>query len=491
MAVVCAAAIDAQRLADELPFFEPSLAVRLLADWETLPYDHFSPHQDLISERLDTLYALQQGQCDVVVVAATTALHRLAPPSFLASHTFYFDKGQRLDEAALRAQLGLAGYEPVSQVVKPGEYAVRGGLIDLFPMGAQLPYRLDLFGEQIDAIRTFDPDTQRSLYPIERVRLLPGREFPTDEATRTAFRGRWRERFEGDPSRAPLYRDIANGIAGPGIEYWLPLFFDATATLFDYLPGESMIVTLGDVDDAARRFTLDTAQRYKFLAHDVERPLLRPDELFVTGEQFFAACAAFARCSLARATAPNERPDDERTPQPRATPARRTVLANPLPGLAVNRRAERPLALLEAYLNDTPHRTLIVAESAGRRETLLQLFAEYDLLDGAGAAMPQLESWSEFASGAERSRSVSRRCTTASNWRATRSPSSPRRSCSPELRGVAPAVDANPRPTSTRSSATCPSSGSATRSCTRSTASGATRACALSTTATARPSFST
>ncbi|HEY5634795.1 MAG TPA: transcription-repair coupling factor [Burkholderiaceae bacterium] len=421
LAIVCAAAVDAQRLVDEIPFFEPSLSVRLLADWETLPYDNFSPHQDLVSERLDALYALQQGQCDVVVVAATTALHRLPPPSFLASHTFYFNKGQRLDEAALRAQLALAGYEPVSQVVKPGEYAVRGGLIDLFPMGAQMPYRLDLFGDLVESIRTFDADTQRSLYPIDRVRLLPGREFPVDEASRTAFRGRWRERFEGDPSRAPLYRDIANGIAGAGIEYWLPLFFDATATLFDYLPRDSMLLTHGDVDDAARRFTLDTIQRHKFLAHDAERPLLRPDELFLTGEQFFAACAAFSRCSLAREPALDPAgaeagrradagaaggaaggADAGAGEAARALPPRRAALASALPALAVNRRAERPLARLEAYLRATAHRTLIVAESAGRRETLLQLFTEYDLLDGAGRSMPQVDDWDGFASGESR-----------------------------------------------------------------------------------------
>ena len=219
LAVIAAGALDAQRLADEVGFFAPELAVRLLPDWETLPYDNFSPHQDLISERLDTLFTLQQGRCDVLIVAATTALHRLAPPRFLASHTFFFDKGQRLDEQGLRAQLALAGYEHVTQVVKPGEFSVRGGLIDLFPMGAQLPYRLDLFADEIESIRTFDPDSQRSLYPIERVRLLPGREFPMDEPARAAFRGRWRERFEGDPSRTTIYRDVGNGIASAGIEY--------------------------------------------------------------------------------------------------------------------------------------------------------------------------------------------------------------------------------------------------------------------------------
>ncbi|HWS75168.1 MAG TPA: transcription-repair coupling factor, partial [Quisquiliibacterium sp.] len=299
LAVITASAPDAQRLAAEIAFFAPGLTVRLFPDWETLPYDNFSPHQDLISERLDTLFLLQQARCDVVVATATTALHRLAPPSFLASHTFFFDKGQRLDEAALRAQLGLAGYEHVTQVVRPGEYSVRGGLIDLYPMGAALPYRLDLFGDEVESIRTFDPDTQRSLFPIDRVRLLPGREFPLDEPARAAFRGRWRERFEGDPSKASIYRDVGNGIASAGIEYWLPLFFDATATLFDYLPDGSLVLSHGDVDGAARRFGEEALQRHRFLAHDRERPLLRPEELFLDAERFFVEAARFGRWSMA------------------------------------------------------------------------------------------------------------------------------------------------------------------------------------------------
>jgi transcription-repair coupling factor (superfamily II helicase) len=219
LAVFTAEPADAQRLLDELPFFAPALRVALFPDWETLPYDNFSPHQDLISERLATLWRIQQGEVDVVLVPATTALTRLAPPSFLAGTTFQFKQKAKLDEAKLKAQLTLAGYEHVSQVVRPGEYAVRGGLIDLFPMGSLVPYRVDLFGDEVDSIRTFDPDSQRSLYPVPEVRLLPGREFPMDEASRNAFRARWRERIEGDPTKARVYKDIATGLATGGIEY--------------------------------------------------------------------------------------------------------------------------------------------------------------------------------------------------------------------------------------------------------------------------------
>ena len=239
LCIVAAEPADVQRLADELPFFAPALRVAQFPDWETLPYDSFSPHQDLISERLATLWRMRSGDLDVVLVSATTALTRLAPPTFMAGYTFQLRAKMRLNEAALKAQLTLASYSHVSQVVSPGEYAVRGGLIDLFPMGSPVPYRVDLFGDEVDSIRTFDPDTQRSLYPVPEVRLLPGREFPMDEAARNAFRSRWRERIEGDPSRSRIYKDIGAGLATAGIEYYLPLFFEHTATLFDYLGGGS------------------------------------------------------------------------------------------------------------------------------------------------------------------------------------------------------------------------------------------------------------
>ncbi len=236
VAIVSADALSAQRLAEEIPWFAPELRVALLPDWETLPYDHFSPHQDLVSERLATLYRVSRGECDVLVVAATTALYRLAPPSYLAAFTFFLKQGETLDVDALRAQLALAGYTHVTQVVSPGEFSVRGGLIDLFPMGSALPYRIDLFDDEIESIKTFDVDTQRTLYPVPNVRLLPAREFPLDDAGRTRFRSRFREVFEGDPSKSPLYKDICNGVVPGGIEYYLPLFFEATATLADYLP---------------------------------------------------------------------------------------------------------------------------------------------------------------------------------------------------------------------------------------------------------------
>jgi transcription-repair coupling factor (superfamily II helicase) len=280
LVVFCADAHDAQRLIDELPYFESALTVRAFPDWETLPYDILSPHQDLVSERLEALYRLLNRDAastlDVLVVPATTALYRVCPPAYIAGHTFFFRQGQQLDGEKLRTQLVMAGYQHVSQVVAPGEFSVRGGLIDLYPMGSTLPYRLDLLDDAIDVIRAFDPDTQRSLYPVPEVRLLPGREFPLDEAARTAFRGRFREVFEGDPSKATVYKDVGQGIAGPGIEYYLPLFFEQTATLFDYLPAGSELVMHGPIEATCQRFWTETSERYRFLAKDRERPCLPP-----------------------------------------------------------------------------------------------------------------------------------------------------------------------------------------------------------------------
>jgi transcription-repair coupling factor (superfamily II helicase) len=419
--VVCAEPADTQRLADELPFFAPHLRIAIFPDWETLPYDQFSPHQDLVSERLATLWRLyrkSQGLgsantgtavagpkgkaapdptrsvdasqkddegVDVVLLPASTALARLAPPSFLAATTFHFKQKSRLDEAALRAQLTLAGYSHVSSVVSPGEYAVRGGLIDLFPMGSQVPFRVDLFDNEVDSIRTFDPDTQRSLYPVPEVRLLPGREFALDEAARKAFRERWREKIEGDPTRSRLYKDMGNGIAGGGIEYYLPLFFDETATIFDYLPASAQLVLHGPVDDAVQRFWTDTRERYRFLRADPDRPILPPEEIFLKAEQFFDATRAFGALSLRPPGGEGEQPAGADVPW-----------ARPLPDVAVERGATEPLAKLQRHLDATPHRILLVADSEGRRETLL------DMLRDHGIEPPSVGTLAEFEAGDEK-----------------------------------------------------------------------------------------
>ena len=387
-AIICADAFDAARLAEEMPFFAPDLRVARLPDWETLPYDRFSPHQDLISERLATLWAIRQGQADVVLIPATTALYRLAPPAFLAGYTFHFKQGQKQDEAALKSQLTLAGYNHVTQVVSPGEYAVRGGLIDLYPMGSPMPYRIDLFGDEIDSIRGFDPDTQRSLYPVPEVRLLPGREFPTDEAARTRFRQRWRECMEGDPTKSRLYRDMAAGVATAGIEYYLPLFFDQTATVFDYLTGgpnspPATLVLHGDLEAAFARFAQDTRERHRLAQGDPEWPVLPPDTLFLSAEDFYLAAKAHAQLAI-------------RTSPPSSGEDRGGGYAQfaPLPDLSAQRGTEDPLSKLQAHVAAAPRRTLVLAESDGRRESLL------DFLRASGLHPPAFDSLAAFQAGA-------------------------------------------------------------------------------------------
>ncbi len=359
---------QAERVRVELAFFAPELRIFLLPDWETLPYDSFSPHQDLISERLATLYQITQQAFDVAVVPVTTALYRLPPTSFIAGHTFFLKQGARLPAETLRGQLVLAGYTHVTQVVSPGEFCVRGGVIDLFPMGSAVPYRIELFDEDIDSIRTFDVDTQRSIYKVNDVRLLPAREFPADDAARTAFRVRFREKFEGDPSKSRLYKDVSQGFWPAGIEYYLPLFFDQTATLYDYLPEGAHVYLHGSVTEAVRQFWIDTQSRYNLLRGDSDRPLLPPGDLFLREDEFFGGLKPFERIDHARIES-----------------GTRT-----LPPLGVDRRAANPLSLLAGFCESFNGRVLLIAESLGRRETMLGLLHDYQI-------QPVVcESWAAF-----------------------------------------------------------------------------------------------
>jgi len=393
-AIVSADASDAQRLIDEIGFFAPELRCVLFPDWETLPYDTFSPHQDLISERLATLWRIRahdkKNGADVVIVPATTALYRLAPPSFLAGYTFHFKVKQQLDEAKLKAQLTLAGYSHVTQVVSPGEYAVRGSLIDLFPMGSAVPYRVDLFDDEIDSIRSFDPDSQRSLYPVPELRLLPGREFPMDEAARTRFRSRWRELLEGDPTRSRIYKDMGNGVASAGIEYYLPLFFDETATVFDYLGADATVVLHGELEPAFQHFWQDTKERYRLVRTDPERPVLPPEALFLSAEQFYARVNAHAQLAIRSAPPhPSPLPKGEGT-QLSGGEASAYAEFDSLPPLTVVRGADDPLARLKAHLRNTRQRILVLAESDGRRASLL------DFLHSSQFNPPAFDSLAEF-----------------------------------------------------------------------------------------------
>ncbi len=372
LVVLAASAQDAERLREEIAWFAPQLRVHRLPDWEILPYDQFSPHPDLVSERLATLWQFSEGDFDVGIVPVTTALQRLPPLSYLAGRTFQLRAKSRLDLEALKAQLATAGYAAVQQVMSPGEFCVRGGLIDLYPTGSPVPYRLDLLGEEIETIRTFDVDTQRSIYPVSELRMLPAREFPLDEEGRAQFRKCFRERFEGDPTKSRVYKDVSNGIAPAGVEAYLPLFFEATATLFDYVPADAAWVLHGDVPAAAEGFWRDLKSRHNLLRGDRDRPLLEPRELYVPVEDLFIALKDVKRGEL------DAMPLD----------------SEPVPSVAVDRRAVEPLKALKQLVEIFEGRILIVAESAGRRETLSRFFSENELHPAL------VDDWTRFTESA-------------------------------------------------------------------------------------------
>jgi transcription-repair coupling factor (superfamily II helicase) len=394
LVVIAANALEAQRLMEEIPFFSPKLRVHLLPDWETLPYDHFSPHQDLVSERLATLHHIRSNACDVVIVPLTTALYPLPPVEHLAAYTFFIKRGEKLNVNQLREQLTFAGYSHVLQVLTPGEYCVRGGIIDLFAMGSVLPYRIDLFDDEIETIATFDADTQRTLYPVPEIRMLPAREFPMDEKGQATFRQNFRDRFEGDPSKSRIYKDVSKGIAPSGIEYYLPLFFEKTATLFDYLPKNSTLCLHHDVDEAIASFGKDAASRYNLLRGDPQRPLLETKELFLSAEQFFIRVKEFGRVDivsnpLSLSPSPT-RGEGSQTPlsldgrevgrEGEGTPKNLTPCPTAtIPSIAVDRRAEIPTQAFQNFLQAYKGRVLLLADSLGRREIIFGYLKEYGL----------------------------------------------------------------------------------------------------------------
>ena len=371
---------NAMRLSEELKFYAGPAAsqhIHQFPDWETLPYDVFSPHHDIVSERLATLHQLPEMREGVIVVPITTLMARLAPRSFLLGNTFLLSRGERLDLNEMRLRLESAGYRFVGQVMEHGEFVVRGSLLDLFPMGSALPYRIDLFDEEIDSIRTFDPESQRSLDTIDELRLIPAREYPTSESGIAQFRRGWRSRFEGDATSCPLYRDVSQGLAPSGIEYYLPLFYEGLETFFDYLPKDVLFISFEETQDAAEDFWKDVGERYESHRYDKERPLVAPEELFLKADEVFASLSESMRITVGRFGA------DQRRGQ--------CQFATRLPtSLPIDGRATEPLAIVQKFVNEFNGKLVFVAESAGRREVLLETFSTRGLKPIA------LASWDEF-----------------------------------------------------------------------------------------------
>ena len=351
---------SALRLEAELNFFNTELGLHTLVfpDWETLPYDVFSPHQDIVAQRLATLYRLPMTQQGVLIVPVATLLQRLMPRAYLDNHALLLNIGERLDADTFRLRLEAAGYSYVNQVMEHGEFALRGSIIDLFPAGSDYPYRIDLFDDEIETIRTFDPETQLSVAKVEAIELLPAREFPLTKEAITRFRQSFRSTFGGD-ARGPLYRDVSDGLAPSGIEYYLPLFYEHTETLFDYLPVSTLVLRFPDCEAAVASFQAQLYERYEQRRYDRERPLLAPETLFLNADQLTAALAAYPGVELI---------EDHEVIAPFAN--------NPPPQLVFNPRAEQPAEALQTFLGAFNGRVLFAAESAGRREALLETLRE-------------------------------------------------------------------------------------------------------------------
>jgi transcription-repair coupling factor (superfamily II helicase) len=382
--VIAADARQASRMEDELRFFcEPGSYIEHFPAWETLPYDLFSPHPDIVSQRLRMLSTLPRLAKGIAVVDLETALQRLPPQMYIDAHAFDLSVGEKLDVAAFRDRLSGAGYVASSQVMAPGEFAVRGSIIDLYPMGSPTPYRIDLFDDEVESIRVFDPETQRSGEKAQALRLLPAREFPLTADGIQSFKRRFRNRFPGDLTRMSIYRDIAEGAPPPGIEYYLPLFFDATATLFDYLPGNTIVAAETDMQGAAAQVFAEIASRHAQRAHDTERPILEPAAVFTPAEEFVQRLASLRRIELSRV---------ELDPLTQSLPYQNFATRAP-PGLRIDARSDEPARELARFLNDFQGRVLIAAESAGRREMLLDILQRRHL-------SPQLvDGWSTFVEG--------------------------------------------------------------------------------------------
>ena len=384
---------EASRLEAEVRFFldrESDPEVLQFPDWETLAYDSFSPHQDIVSQRLETLQRLPGLTRGVLVAPITTLMHRIPPVDWLAGRSLVLDVGDRFDLDTRRRVLEAAGYRRVETVLEHGEYAVRGALMDLYPMGSPLPFRIDLFDDEIETLRTFDPETQRTLDQVTSIRLLPAREFPLDADAIRGFRDRWHRSFGGDPHACPVYQDICRATPSPGIEYYLPLFFEQLSALTDYLPEATATVFCGDPATTARTFRDEVLERYENLRYDRERPLLPPAELFLEVDELFAALGRFGQVRL-RAT------DSEG--DGKASEFRFDLSS--LPRLELDARSEHPTARLQRFLahgdedsgRPPPDRVLFSAESPGRREVLTET------LQRSGIQPHAVENFSSFLQG--------------------------------------------------------------------------------------------
>ncbi|WGE68746.1 transcription-repair coupling factor [Actinobacillus equuli subsp. haemolyticus] len=356
------------------------LPVSVFPDWETLPYDNFSPHQDIISARLSALFHLQQGNKQIFLLPISTLLQKVCPPNYLANNVLLIKKGNRFSIQSLRLQLENAGYRAVEQVLEYGEYAVRGALLDLYPMGAESPFRLDFFDDEIDSIRTFDVDSQRTITEIKEINLLPAHEFPTDSNGIEHFRTKFREQF-GEIRREPehIYQQVSKGILNAGIEYWQPLFFEEMASLFDYLAENTLFITFDGIAEKAEQFHKDTAQRYESRRVDPMRPLLPPDKLWFSVDEVNRGLKAYPRLTLS-------------AEKVRKSAAKQNANIEKLPELAINSQLKDPFDAFNKFRSKFDGQLLFSVESEGRRETLLELLSPLKIKPKQVKSLAEIDS---------------------------------------------------------------------------------------------------
>jgi len=380
--VVTVDAISAVNLVNELKVYITDLEttpVMVFPDWETLPYDPFSPYQDIISERLQTLFTLSILKQGVLVVPVTTLMHRLLPSDYLLANSMLLNIGQTINIETFRKQLSQQGYSFVEQVTEHGEVSVRGSLLDVFPMGANDPFRIDLFDDEIDSIRLFDIETQRSTDKVDSLRVLPAREVALIDEGIARFRANWRTRFEGNPGQCPIYSDVSQSIAPAGIEYYLSLFYDETSSLFDYIQDDSIVVLDEGIKDAAELFWEDVESRYEQNRYDVERPILPPRDVFLNSNDLYTELKRFPQIHISNLSTESEL----------STVEYDTEMPT---NLSIDARAKEPLTLLNHFLDTFHGRVLIAAETQGRRETIMELFKQHD--------MPaKVKNWQNFLEG--------------------------------------------------------------------------------------------
>ncbi|MCW8881938.1 MAG: transcription-repair coupling factor, partial [Sedimenticola sp.] len=381
--VIADDAQGAARVEDGLRFFLKDEGISILSfpDWETLPYDVFSPLPELVSQRLLTLYQLEKTQQAVLIVPVGTLLQRLPPKTYIHANTLVLNLGDTLSLDSMRLQLEQAGYQCVSQVVEHGEFTIRGSLLDIFPMGSNIPYRIDLFDEEIESIRTFDPETQLTIERVEGIRMLPAREYPLNEAGIAQFRQAFRNTFEGDPQRSLIYSEVSSGRAPGGLEYYLPLFFEQTATLFDFLPEQLLTIRTDETHDRAEQFLNQVSERYEQRRYDIERPLLSPGNLYLEPERLInqlnqGQSIRIQRSEIESRSKGYSSYHNFSSKQPRP--------------LSFQARSEHPAAALQQFIAAEPGKILFIAESAGRREMLKETLASY------GIRPKLIAGWQEF-----------------------------------------------------------------------------------------------